>query len=266
VLVLAASDERIDRTLDIAQQLVMQAEGELIVVTLVANESALEPALAALNERRQSLRGARTAAFTSLQPGRDAVRLASVYNVDLVLGAAPPGLDGDLVPEELGILLEGSPADVALLASGKEQSGRDVFVPFGGGEHDWAALELAAWFASATGDSLCLVGTTADRSTGRRDASRLLADASLAAQRVVGVETRVLLAEPTDDALLAAVEDAALIVVGISPRWRREGIGATRRALVRAARSPLLLVHRGPRPSGLAPRETRTRFTWTLDA
>jgi DNA-binding SARP family transcriptional activator len=266
VLVLAPNDERVDRTLEIAQQLAMQGERELIVVSLVPNESALEPALAALNERRPSLRGARTAAFTSLQPSRDAVRLASVYDVDLVLGAAPQGIDGDLVPEGLGVLLDGSPADVALLALGTEQSGRDVFVPFGGGEHDWGALELGAWFASAGGDSLCLVGTTADRATGRRDASRLLADASLAAQRAIGVETRVLLAEATDEGLLAAVEGAALVVVGISPRWRREGIGATRRALVRGAGPPVLLVHRGPRPSGLAPRESRTRFTWTLDA
>jgi nucleotide-binding universal stress UspA family protein len=233
---------------------------------MVSNESALEPALGVLNERRPSLRGARTAAFTSLQPGRDAVRLASAYDVDLILGAAPPGLDAELVPEELGILLDGSPADVALLAPGKAECGSDAFVPFGGGEHDWAAVEVGAWFASARGASLCLVGTTADQATGRRDASRLLADASLAAQRVVGVETRVLLAEPTDDALIAAVEDAALVVVGMSPRWRREGIGATRRALLRGARSPVLLVHRGPRPSGLAPRESRTRFTWTLDA
>ena len=266
VLVLAPSDERIDRTLEIAQPLAMQGGRELIVVSLVPNESALEPALAVLNERREALHGARTAAFTSPQPSSDAVRLASVYNVDLILGAAPSGLDGNQVPEELEILLDRSPADVALLAVGIAERGSEVFVPFGGGEHDWTALELGAWFASATGDSLCLVGTTADRATGRRDASRLLADASLAAQRLVGVETRVLLAEPTDNALLAAVEDAALVVVGISPRWRREGIGATRRALIRGARSPVLLVHRGPRPSGLAPKESRTRFTWTLDA
>jgi len=266
VLVLAPSDERLDRTLEIAQPLAMQDGRELIVVSLVENESALEPALALLSERRDSLQGARTAAFTSLQPSRDAVRLASIYNVDLILGAAPAGLDGDLVPEGLEILLDGSPADVAMLAAGNANSGSDVFVPFGGGEHDWGALELGAWFASATGGSLCLVGTTADRATGRRDASRLLADASLASQRVVGVETQTLLAEPTDDALLAAVEGAALVVMGISPRWRREGIGATRRALVRGAHSPVLLVHRGPRPSGLAPREGRTRFTWTLEA
>ena len=63
----------------------------------------------------------------------------------------------------------------------------------------------------------------ADAQRGRRDASRLLADASLAAQRVVGVDTRPVLAEPTEDGLIAAVEDATFVVAGISPRWRSEG-------------------------------------------
>jgi hypothetical protein len=70
------------------------------------------------------------------------------------------------------------------------------------------------------------------------------------------------LAEP--DGLVDAVADSGLVVVGISPRWRAEGIGAARRALVRDARPPVLLVHRGPRPGVLAPHESRTRFTWTL--
>ena len=26
-----------------------------------------------------------------------------------------------------------------------------------------------------------------------------------------------------------------------------------------------MIVHRGPRPGGLAPKESRTRFSWTLD-
>ena len=146
------------------------------------------------------------------------------------------------------------------------EAGAGILVPFGGGEHDWAALELAAWLASAKGAPLVLLGTKAAPSGGRRDASRLLADASLAIQRVVGVETRPHLADPTDEALEAAVEDAALVVVGISPRWRREGIGVTRRTLIRQARPAVLLVHRGPRPSGLAPHESRTRFTWTMQA
>ena len=68
------------------------------------------------------------------------------------------------------------------------------------------------------------------------------------------------------DELVDAVADAGIVAVGISPRWRREGIGAARRALVRAARPAVLLVRRGPRPGGLAPGESRTRFTWTLGA
>ena len=55
---------------------------------------------------------------------------------------------------------------------------------------------------------------------------------------------------------------AGVVVVGLSPRWRREGLGASRRALL-AAGTPTLLVHRGARPGGLAPRERLTRFTWT---
>ena len=89
-----------------------------------------------------------------------------------------------------------------------------------------------------------------------------MADASLAIQRLVGVETGPLLVESDD--LLHSVEDASVIVVGVSSRWRSEGLGETRRALVRNVRRPVLLVHGGPRPGGLAPPESRTRYTWSL--
>jgi hypothetical protein len=116
-----------------------------------------------------------------------------------------------------------------------------------------------------TNAPLRLVGTTADPHRERRDASRLLADASMSVQRVVGVETEPLLTDPTEEALLAAVESATFVVVGISPRWRRNGIGAVRRALAGHAVPPTLVVHRGPRPGGLAPRGSRTRFTWSIE-
>jgi hypothetical protein len=48
-----------------------------------------------------------------------------------------------------------------------------VLVPFGGGDHDWAAVEVGAWIASALGRSLTLTGTVGERDSGRRDASRL---------------------------------------------------------------------------------------------
>ena len=70
--------------------------------------------------------------------------------------------------------------------------------------------------------------------------------------------------ESGPEGLLSAAAGASAVVVGLSPRWRREGLGDARRALVAAPRCPVLVVHRGLRPSGIAPREATTRFTWSL--
>jgi DNA-binding SARP family transcriptional activator len=269
VLVLPSREDRLDALLAIAEPLTRVPRSELIIACLLADESELEGVAAAANTRRASLSvSARTAVFTAADRPREIVRLATANEVRFVLLDAPRGVDADHVPNDLAAILEHSPADVGLLSGSSTEllPGGGVFVPFGGGEHDWAALELAAWLASAAGSSVTLVGTGADAPRARRDASRLLADASLAVQRVVGVETQPRLAESSERGLVTAVEDAALVVVGISPRWRREGIGTARRALVRDARPPVLLVHRGPRPSALAPSDSRTRFTWSIDA
>jgi hypothetical protein len=188
--------------------------------------------------------------------------------VELVLLDAPPGVEGHELPGQLAAIIERSPADVGIVigSPAERKRGAGVFVPFGGGEHDWAALELGAWLASALGVPLTLVGASADAHRGRRDASRLLADASLAVQRVVGVETTPLLAEANEEALARAVGPASVVVAGISGRWRHEGIGDARRALLRGAHPAVVLVHRGPRPGGLAPQESRTRFSWSIEA
>jgi hypothetical protein len=241
----------------------------VIVARLLADASELADETSMLNARRASISvPSRVAAFTTRDAVVDLCRLAAAHDVELVLMDAPPGIDATVLPDGLTAMLEKSPADVALVARARVEltSGTGVFTPFGGGEHDWAALELGAWLASALGGRFTLVGTQDNPHQGQRDASRLLADASLAVQRVVGVETTPLLAEATEQALIAAVEPASIVVTGLSPRWRREGIGATRRALVRSAGPPVVLVHRGPRPGGLAPRETRTRFSWSIEA
>src|SRR5262249_42903277 len=107
-------------------------------------------------------------------------------------------------------------------------------------------------------------GTTADLSVGRRDASLALADASLAVQYGLGIAAQPLLVDRSADALLGAVSEARIFVVGLSERWREEGVGEFRLELARRARPPVLLVRRGLRPSGLAPRESMTRFTWSV--
>jgi DNA-binding SARP family transcriptional activator len=268
LLVVPSADDRLDVLLAIAQPLAMLQDRALIIMRLLAAENEVAPAAAAVSARSASLEvPARAAAFTSLEPARDVVRLATTYDVDLVLLDAPPELAAGAVPSDLAAIAEHSPADLAVLGGALPdwRQGEGVYVPFGGGENDWAALELGAWLALALEAPLRLVGTCADPRRGQRDASRLLADASLATQRVVGVAAEPVLADATEDGLVAAVAPATIVVAGLPTRWRAEGLGATRTALIREERLPVLFVHRGMRPSGLAPRETRTRFSWSLE-
>jgi hypothetical protein len=127
-------------------------------------------------------------------------------------------------------------------------------------------VELGAWLATATGERLRLAGARSDSRQGGSDASRLLADASLAVQRVVGIAAEPALVEPSPSGLAAATAGATGVVIGLSPRWRSEGLGDARGKLVADASCPVLVVHRGLRPSGIAPRDTMTRFTWSIAA
>jgi hypothetical protein len=259
LLVVARDERSVDGLIAIAERLAGLPDRELVVAILLDEPGDLAGVAARLNSRREGLDvSARVAVFTTSDPAEDVVRLATTNDVELVLMKAPPGLDGKQFADDVATMIDRSPADVAFLHGPVDLgSGARIFVPFGGGEHDWAALELAAWLSRATSKPLTLVGTRADPRHDRRDASRLLADSSLAVQRVVGVEAEPLLAEPSEEGLLRAVDAATIVVVGVSERWRRDGIGDSRRALVRRARPPIVLVHRGRRPGGLAPQERR---------
>jgi len=241
-----------------------QPPHELIVAGVVAAVE-LQAATAALGERRDELLAegiaARTAAFSSPSPGEDIVRLASQESVDLlVMDAGPSPLDA-----EAGAVLEHAPCDVALLAeAGGSLREGPVVVPFGAGGHDWAALALGAWVARATDAPLQLIGTASERSENGRDASRLLADASLIVQRTAGVPAEPLLGGPGRRGVAALAEGAGLLVVGLSERWRHEGLGRVRGELAESPPAPTVFVRRGTRPGGLAPAETRTRFRWSL--
>jgi hypothetical protein len=141
-----------------------------------------------------------------------------------------------------------------------------VLVPFGGAEHDWAAVELGAWLAQAGGVPLRLAGSAAVPDQGKRDASRLLAHGALAIQRVLGVSAEPVLTPPGEEGMLDESRDAGLLVVGLSARWHDEGLGSARLRLARDAVPPTLLVRKGLRPGGLAPPAALTRFTWSIRA
>jgi hypothetical protein len=83
-------------------------------------------------------------------------------------------------------------------------------------------------------------------------------------QRVLGINATPALLAPSVREVVAAADEAAIVVVGLPERWRRSGLGRVRAALAADARAPTLLVRGGLRPGGLAPRESATRFTWTL--
>ncbi|MDX6629764.1 MAG: hypothetical protein QOH00_2010 [Gaiellales bacterium] len=231
------------------------------MTALVDDAGRLGAAARALNARRDELLrdgvAARAASFTSGNAGEDVVRLAQQQDTDLLLVEAPPALLGDA---HLVAILAGAVCDVAILIGRPAQG--PVLVAFSGAEHDWAAIELGAWLATARGDGLVLAGSTGDGSG--RDASRLLANASIAIQRTVGVAAEPLLVAPDPGSLAAAATGMGLVVVGLSRRWQQEGLGPARSALVAREAGATLLVRRGLRPGGLAPAGHETRFTWTI--
>ena len=264
VLVVALAEDGIEPLLALGEPLARKPTREVILARLVDSDLELSAANEVLRATQEQLvaRGtvARTACFTTRNPAEDVVRLATEQEADLLLlagGRAP--LEDPLIRA----VLAKAPCDVGVLVGRDEvvETGA-VLVPFGGGEHDWTAIELGAWLASALDAPLRLAGPREKE----RNASRLLASASLATQRAFGVTAEPLLVEPGPEGLVAAAEAAALVVVGLTERWQRDGLGPVRGALAADARPPVLLARSGLRPGGLAPGESVTRFTWSIRA
>jgi DNA-binding SARP family transcriptional activator len=269
ILVAPLEPDALDELTGLGACLARDPPRELLLVGTVPRAERLGELTRGFEARRDRLTSdgaiARAAVFTSLVPGADLARLAREQPVSLALVDAPDDL---LEDARVLALLDQAPCDVGVLAGGSRGTvpgDRDrVLVPFAGAAHDWAAVELAAWIARNAGCALQLAG--AATSEQGRDASRLLANASIAVQRALGVSTEPVLVAPDADAVVDAAADAALVVVGLTERWRRTGLGRVRTALATRADAPTLLVRRGTRPGGLAPRGSETRFTWTIGA
>jgi DNA-binding SARP family transcriptional activator len=269
VILVLADGASLEGLLAIAEPLARKPPRELILAQLLSDGAGLAAATSALAEWRSALSGrgtnARVAAFTTPDPGGEAVLLATQHDVDLILAAGPSAAAyAEPLGEPLASILADAPSDVAVLFGATGGAPGPIVTPFGGVDHDWSAIELAAWLASALGTSLRLVGTQAEPERGRRDASRLLARASMMVQQVVGIVTEPVLVPAGPHGVLEAAEGAGLLVVGLSERWRTEGLGRVRLEVAAKAPVPTLFVRRGLRPGGLAPNETLTRFTWTL--
>jgi DNA-binding SARP family transcriptional activator len=218
---------------------------ELLLVELAGSSEELRELSAGLDAARADSASVRTACFTSDAPAADLARLADEQGAEL------------LVVTRLDELPSDAPCDAAFVPRPELRvEDGPVLVPFGGARAEWAALELGAWLARGYGLSLRLLGTEARGE--QRDASRMLAGASLALQRFAGVAAEPMLVEPGPDGILA--QPAAAIVASLPA----DGLDRTRQALVDRAEVPLFLVRSGLRPGGLAPDRTLTRFSWSL--
>src|SRR5581483_654494 len=271
ILVASRDPVRLQGLLEVASPLARSDLSRELVVFLATgpNPDDLSEAASVVAAQRTALAeegvDAHAASFTSADPAGDLVQLASEHEADLLLMALGDSSGAaDALDATVQEVLERAPCDVALLvARTRERRKGPILAAFGGAEHDWMALELSAWIASATGSSLKLIGPVADPTEGRRDASKLLAHASIVVQRFVGIPAEPVLTEPGSDSLLAAAESAALLVVGFSDRWRDEGLGVVRSKLAQTARPPVLFVRRGSQGALTTP-ESMTRFRWSL--
>lgn len=186
----------------------------------------------------------RTACFTTRDPSADLVRFAREQEAELLV-----------VDELTPWLLAEAPCDVAVLSGTAFEARGALVVPFGGGREEWPALELAGWLARAHELPVRLVGVEARGG----DASRTLAAASLALQRFAGVAAEPVIVDPGAGGLLGAAADASAIVASLPSAE----LDATRGELREQATVPVVLVHGGLRPGGLAPDRSLTRFTWS---
>jgi DNA-binding SARP family transcriptional activator len=265
IVAVPASAAGLDLLLPLAEALARSPTRRELVLGRIVPAVELSAATAALDGARHDLaeRGAtvRVAAFSSSSPAEDVVRLGAKQDADLLLLST----GGDPLEGPLALVFQQATSDLAVLVEGGGAlAAGPIVVPFGAFEHDWAALELGAWAATALERPLRLIGAM-DQGARGRDASRLLADASLIVQHTTGVVAEPVLGLPGREGVAALAQGAGLLVLGLSDRWRTEGLGNMRRGLVESPPAPTVLVRRGLRPSGIAPQATLTRFTWSIE-
>jgi Kef-type K+ transport system membrane component KefB len=280
-ILLAFQDERrLESLLALAEPLVRAIPGrELIIAHLLepgglthnlsSDDVRLREATTNLSQVASRLHSngiaTRVVAFVSPDAGVDIVKVARRSNVDLVLLEGRRPLLGSGVPRgSVGSVLAHAPCDVAVLIERTDAvvsltGSHSILVPFGGAEHDWTALELAAMVAAENHLPLRLLG--ASTGTGE-DASRLLASASLVIQRLTSVQAEPVLAQPGRAGVVEAAGGSGLVVMGLSERWQTEGIGPVRAEIARTAPAATLFVRRGTRAGALSG-DSETRFSWS---
>ena len=155
------------------------------------------------------------------------------------------------------------PATSPCTSAAATAAGDAIVVPFGGNEHDWAALELAA-LISRVEDAPLLHRRLRRRRTrraGRQPVAGVGRPHPAAHERH---RRRAGAGRAGSEGVVDLAARARTFVIGLSPRFRETGLGETRTEIAARVAVPALFVRRGTRPGVLAPGRSVTRFSWSL--
>ena len=154
---------------------------------------------------------------------------------------------------EARVILEQAPCDVALLVRRAPLRDGPVLVPFGAGRHDWAALELGALGRARDRRAAAADRRRLRRAADGRDASRLLADASLIVQRHGGRRRRAGAGPPGRRGVVAQAEAPGCSSSASPTAGARRVSAACATRSSRDPPAPTVFVRRGSASGGLTP-------------
>ena len=260
--------DRLDVLLSVAEPLALSARRELIIARLLEDERELEQEATAANARCASLRAeARTAVFTTLDPAGDVVRLTGTddevsYSSTVRWVSTPIGYPTRSVPC--------SNVRRRTSACSPREGERKSRAP------EYSCRSAAA---STTGPRSSLAHGSHLRAEPRCDCSerRRMHNAVGATRAGCSPMRRSRCSASSASTLAPCLPSRRRMASSLRSRTRHSSLlesrraGAARGSARRAGRSsggpsPVLLVHRGLRPGGLAPRESRTRFSWSIES
>ncbi|MBV8386967.1 MAG: cation:proton antiporter [Acidimicrobiia bacterium] len=241
----------------------------------LGTEAAVAKATDALRPLVQMVEGAGATAVPLAiagSPGDTVERVVEEREPNLVLmfwRRAPFGRR--LLGGTVGHVLRHADSDVAVLIDPTHQGlglkrGAEIAVPFGGGFHEEAAVDLALRLAEASGATLKLVG----RADGD-DSAHELGERAAQAYEDTGVWT---VAAPVDGdgdvtgKLVEEAKEADLVVLGVSDKWVKDqnSLGDLRESMAARASAPVLVVRRQGQPGQRGPsRWLRRQREWLDD-
>ncbi len=200
-------------------------------------------------------------------PGDTVVRVAKERQPNLVLmfwRRSPFGRR--LLGGTIGYVLRNAKSDAAVLIDPSHlgiglKRGAQIAVPFGGGFHEEAALDLALRLAKASGANVKLVGRADDGG-----AAHELGERAAQAYESTGVWTvSAPVAGDVPGRVVEEANEADLVVMGVSDRWVREqhSLGELRESVAARASAPVLVVRRHGQPGQRGPsRWLRRQREW----